>query len=365
MADRNPFPGDSVLVPVGASATLRTTVGHAVETAIENGCDGIHFVAPVEWHEFGDVDADAREGTRALLNRIDVWVEEDDPDGVLSARTAMIGTDEYLFSPADYAEIIAGYADERGIKRIIVDPEYSPGGNVPLLKSLESSLGRRGFEVTTAPSGTPVRRGRLTGSSGAAQFGVLFGISFLFYQLLGGFVIVTGDTFDLYYELLTGTFVSGLVAGTLYSVTLSGRADPRVLLVRLGRFGLFVPYLLYEIIKSNVLITFIILHPKLPIDPRMTKVRTAVWGGPALTTLANSITLTPGTLSVRTDGQYLYVHGLFGGARDGIADGALERAVRFVFYGRQAAAIPGPEERGDYELLETDADPTDDSEGSS
>ena len=78
----------------------------------------------------------------------------------------------------------------------------------------------------------------------------------------------------------------------------------------------------------------------------------AVWGGSPLTTLANSITLTPGTLTVRAEGQDLYVHALFPSAREGLFAGTLERAVRFVFYGRAAAAIATPAERGDTELLQ-------------
>lgn len=345
-------------MPVGRSVTLRNTVAHAVGTAVSEGCSEIHFVAPVVWQDFGVGDSGEREETRHLLDRVAVWAREDAPEDAtdsLAVTTAIIGTDEYLFSPQDFAEVLAVYADDNGIARMIMDPEYSPGGNVPLLQPLETDLRQRGFDVTEAPSSTPVRRGRLTGTGGGDQFALLFGISFLFYQLLGGFAIVTGDRFDLYYELLTGAIAAGIVAGALYRVSLSDQIRFPRLAVRLVRLGLFVPYLLYEIIKSNVLITYIILHPDLPIDPRMTKVRAAVWGGSALTMLGNSITLTPGTLTVRTDGQYLYIHGLFQGARDGIADGALERAVRFVFYGRDAAAIAGPDERGDYELFERDA----------
>ncbi len=350
-------PDSALLVPVGESVTLRNTVAYAVETAEEAGITEIHFVAPVAWHDVGDVEDAVRERTNTLLDRVSVWAEEDAADESMVIRTAVIGADEYLFSPDDYADILAAYADDNGIERIVVDPEYSPGGNVPLLRPMEVALAKRGFNVTEAPVRRQVRRSRLARRGGVAQFGLLFGISFLFYQLLGGFTIVTGDGFDLFYELITGTITAGIVAGALHTVTLS----ERVRFVRLGkqlvRLVIYVPYLVFEIVKSNVLITFIILHPKLPIEPRMTRVRAAVWGGPAMTTLANSITLTPGTLTVRTEGQQMYVHGLFQSARDGIADGALERAVRFVFYGRKAATIPAPEERGDYEELEAlDAD---------
>jgi multicomponent Na+:H+ antiporter subunit E len=344
--------GGAVLVPVGESVTLRNTVAHAMGTAADEGLDEVHFVAPVAWHDISDVEAAVREETQSLLDRISVWADEDVPEEPPTVRTAIIGADEYLFSPDDYAAVLAEYADDHGIDRILVDPEYSPGGNVPLLRPMEVALARRGFDVTEAPVERPVRRSRLTRAGGALQFGLLFGVAVLFYHLLGGFAVVTGDTYDLYYELITGTVTAGIVAGTLYTVSLSERLRFRTLAVQLLRFALYVPYLIYEILVANIAITAIILHPKLPIEPRLTRVRSAVWGGPAVTTLANSITLTPGTLTVQTEGQYLYVHGLFGSAREGIAAGSLERAVRFVFYGRQAAAVAGPDERGDYEELQ-------------
>ena len=344
--------GGALLVPVGESVTLRSTVAYAMETASDAGMAEVHFVAPVAWHDISDVEDAVRESTQDLLNRVSVWATEDAPADSPTAKTAIIGDDEYLFSPDDYAEILASYAEDHGIERIVVDPEYSPGGNVPLLRPMEVALAIRGFKVSEVPAHRPVRRSRMTRAGGVLQFGLLFGVSFLFYQLLGGFTIVTGDSFDLFYELITGAITAGIVAGTLYTVTLSERVRPIRLVKQLGRLALFVPYLVFEIIKSNILITTIILHPKLPIEPRLTRVRSAVWGGPALTTLGNSITLTPGTLTVRTDGQTLYVHGLFQSARDGVAGGALERAVRFVFYGRAAAAVPTPEERGDYEELQ-------------
>ena len=68
--------------------------------------------------------------------------------------------------------------------------------------------------------------------------------------------------------------------------------------------------------------------------------------------LANSITLTPCTQTVRADDQELYVHSLVPFAREGLFDGALERWVRFVFYGREAARFPTPRERGDTEILQ-------------
>jgi len=105
--------------------------------------------------------------------------------------------------------------------------------------------------------------------------------------------------------------------------------------------------LLKEIAVANLQIAYVVLHPDLPIDPEVVELRAAVWGDTAVTTLANSITLTPGTLTVSVTDRAFAVHSLTPGSRADLFDGGLERAVRFVFYGREAASIPTPRERGD------------------
>lgn len=344
--------GGAVLVPVGESVTLRNTVAYAVGETLERGSSVVHFVAPVAWDEVDGASEAAREETEALLERVTVWAREDAGDADVTVETAILGADEYLFSPDDYARVIAEYADERNIERVLIDPEYSPGGNVPILAPMEADLGRRGLDFEEAPVDMPVRRSRLQRAGGLLQFGALFGISFLFYQLLGGFAILTGESYDFFYELITGGFAAAVVAGMLHRITLSSRPRARRWVGIGVRLLLFVPYLLYEIIVANLYITYIILHPKMPIEPRLTRMRSLVWGSPATTTLANSITLTPGTLTVRTEGQDLYVHALFPSAREGLFDGGLERATRFLFYGRNSLAVASPEERGDTEILQ-------------
>ena len=342
----------AVLVPVGESVTLRNTVSYAVGEALEGGEPVVHFVAPVAWDVFDGASDDAREETRELLERVEVWAREDAGEAEVAVETAIIGADEYLFSPDDYARVVAEYAAEHGLERVVIDPEYSPGGNVPLLRPMEVDLVRRGLAVEEAPVETPVRRGGLERAGGLLQFAALFGVSFLFYQLLGGFAVLTGETYDLYYELLTGGFTAAVVAGALHRVTLARQPSVRRYVGLSVRLLAFVPYLLYEIIVANLYVTYIILHPRMPIEPRMTRVRAAVWGSPAITTLANSITLTPGTLTVQTDGQDLYVHALFPAAREGLFDGGLEQATRFLFYGRESLPVSSPEERDDAEVLQ-------------
>jgi multicomponent Na+:H+ antiporter subunit E len=89
----------------------------------------------------------------------------------------------------------------------------------------------------------------------------------------------------------------------------------------------YFPWLFAEIAKSAWSVTKIILHPDLPISPTMTVVRASQKTTPGLATYANSITLTPGTITVGVDGNDLTVHAL---VRDGALDlegGGMDRRV--------------------------------------
>jgi len=69
----------------------------------------------------------------------------------------------------------------------------------------------------------------------------------------------------------------------------------------------------WELIKANFNVAYIVIHPLLPIKPGIVKVKTKLKRDSALTMLANSITLTPGTLTVDidVDNQILYVHWIY------------------------------------------------------
>jgi len=70
----------------------------------------------------------------------------------------------------------------------------------------------------------------------------------------------------------------------------------------------FLGYFLKELVRSNIALARIVLSPALPIKPGIVKVRTKLTSPMGRLLLANSITLTPGTLSVELDGDWLYVH---------------------------------------------------------
>ncbi|MGH1417814.1 MAG: Na+/H+ antiporter subunit E [Hyphomicrobiaceae bacterium] len=89
----------------------------------------------------------------------------------------------------------------------------------------------------------------------------------------------------------------------------------------------FFPWLIVEIVKSALNVTKIIWSPKLPITPTMTVVTASQKTAVGIATYANSITLTPGTITTGVSGNQLTVHALeLEGAQD-LEAGVMNRRV--------------------------------------
>lgn len=112
--------------------------------------------------------------------------------------------------------------------------------------------------------------------------------------------------------------------------------------LRLGRFAAYAAWLLWRVLVSSVDVAWVVLHPRMPIEPYFLRFRTGLRTPLARTTLANSITLVPGTLTVRVDGDELLVHALWPGAADDLRTGAMQRRIATVF--------AEPREEGSVEL---------------
>lgn len=77
-------------------------------------------------------------------------------------------------------------------------------------------------------------------------------------------------------------------------------------------FAKYVPWLLCQIIRANIYIAYLALHPKMPklIDPHIIRFKTKLKKDLAVVTFGNSITLTPGTITVLIKDSYFYVHAI-------------------------------------------------------
>lgn len=90
---------------------------------------------------------------------------------------------------------------------------------------------------------------------------------------------------------------------------------------------LYLPWLLWEIVKANIDVARRILDPRLPISPRIIKVKAGQRHDIARVIYANSITLTPGTVSIDTEGDEITVHALTEDAARAVESGEMDRRV--------------------------------------
>lgn len=126
-------------------------------------------------------------------------------------------------------------------------------------------------------------------------------------------------------HLLIGVFVS------IFVVYLTGDLFPERfrLLFDVKRYLwalYYIPVFLYECIKANLDVAYRVIHPDLPIKPGIVKIKTGLKSEVALTFLANSITLTPGTMTVDVDRDkgILYIHWI------NVRDKDMEGATRLI-----------------------------------
>ena len=160
----------------------------------------------------------------------------------------------------------------------------------------------------------------LTGDSTVRKKVLLSCILFVFW------VIFTA-TLALH-DLVLGAVCSAFVAAI--TVALLGRAlDPRITPMVLLRLPVFMVRLVWEIIKANYDVAKIILNPRLPIDPRIVEYRTYLPDDLPRTVFSDSITLTPGTVTVELRDDVLNVHCLCPYHEEGLA--GLEELVAWLF----------------------------------
>lgn len=87
------------------------------------------------------------------------------------------------------------------------------------------------------------------------------------------------------------------------------------------------PWLLWEIIKAGWAVTKAVLRPRLAISPTMTRVVATQRSAAGIVTYANSITLTPGTITTGVDGNILTVHALENGGAIDLEGGGMDARV--------------------------------------
>jgi multicomponent Na+:H+ antiporter subunit E len=145
----------------------------------------------------------------------------------------------------------------------------------------------------------------------------LFAFLFVFWLLLSGY--------------FTAFLVSAGVGSALAVVWFARRLDvvdgeghP----IQLGLRALaYWPWLIKEIIKSAWDVSKIILNPSLPISPTLVRFRPGQRTDMGLVIHAQSITLTPGTITIEAEASEFLVHGITRSSAQGVIDSEMDRRV--------------------------------------
>ena len=142
-------------------------------------------------------------------------------------------------------------------------------------------------------------------------------------------------TLFLFWILLSGYFTAFLLgAGLACAAAVAvfsrrmDRIDREGHAIALGvRTVVYWLWLVKEIVKSAWDVSLIIVHPRLPISPTMVRFKPTQRTPVGLVTHANSITLTPGTITIEAGADEFLVHALTRAGAQGVMAGDMDARV--------------------------------------
>mgnify|MGYP000450981021 CR=1 FL=1 len=154
--------------------------------------------------------------------------------------------------------------------------------------------------------------------------------------------------------LAAGEFIIGLAVGLPIAYAIRGIYAPTYGLRRslsvLPAAGIYLGLFLWELVTANIDVARRVLSPSMPIDPSVVEVPLRVESAVAITTIANSITLTPGTLTMDYDEERnsLFVHTLAATDEESVVEPIRrwEDYALVIFDERLSPGSPVPEPDG-------------------
>ncbi len=154
-------------------------------------------------------------------------------------------------------------------------------------------------------------------------------MSFVLTALLMFFfwIVLSGEFTPL---LLGSGILSSLFVAYLSHDLLIGPVDVRKKLRDLLRFAQYLPWLFWQIMLANIDLVYRTLHPKMPIDPGIITFKNECRTEIGMVTLANSITLTPGTVTIDVTDEEFIVHAIARGPAEDLLAGEMMARVKQI-----------------------------------
>ena len=132
-------------------------------------------------------------------------------------------------------------------------------------------------------------------------------------------------TWSLDTQMLIAGVIASIIVAVLFHEIMPKEHKVFISPVRMFWLLLYVPVFFYYMLIANLDVVYRARHPKMPIKPGIVKIKTKLNTDSGITALANSITLTPGTLTVDlTNDGFLYVHWI------NVKSDDVEQATKFI-----------------------------------
>ena len=138
-----------------------------------------------------------------------------------------------------------------------------------------------------------------------------------------------------YSEVIVGLIVS-IITAFIFSKYAKIRFNSKFIIGLIKFTFVYLPVFIVAMVKANIDVASRVLNPKLPLNPGFIRIKTGLKGEVSKLFLANSITLTPGTLSLDINDDELYIHWIDvkttkKGEKERIVSGRFERILKGVF----------------------------------
>lgn len=148
----------------------------------------------------------------------------------------------------------------------------------------------------------------------------------MFFVMLGVWLLWSGHySFDHTLVMVLGIVSCGFVVFMARRMDCADKEGHPIHLAL--QLLLYIPWLVWAIVKANIDVAKRVLNPKLPISPCMVRIKATQKTDLTRVIFANSITLTPGTVSVDLVGDDILVHALTQEAAQDVQSGDMDQRV--------------------------------------
>ena len=181
-------------------------------------------------------------------------------------------------------------------------------------------------------------------------------VALLEFSILFGFWIILAGKLKLS-DLVLGALAAALVTWLSHGLVSSlfeahARARPKAFVIyQIWHWLTFLPWLFFRMAVANVQVAYLVLHPRMPIEPVMLQFRTGLRKRVGRVVVGNCITLTPGTITIALDLDTYVVHTLVPSSAADLLEATLQNKVGRIF-GEAPDPPPSPRWAFTFEELE-------------